>query len=76
MNDKMSLYNFYIDPELKKAAMEKLDKELGKTEKGAFSALLRVLVKDYVHSPADTQLLSKIAKEYTTSTKRNKRSRL
>lgn len=76
MNDKMSLYNFYIDKDLKLSAQEKLIKELGKTEKGALSALIRVLIREYVDSPTDSRLVSKIAKEYINSATRNKRSRL
>lgn len=76
MNDKMHLYNFYISDDLKRDVVEKLTKELGKTEKGAMSALLRILLKQYIASPADTKLISEVAKEYTTSATRNKRSRL
>lgn len=72
-----NLYNFYISDELKRNVVNKLEACMGKKEKGAMAALIRVLLNQFVNTPTPNPLLiNAIEKEYTYSTKKNKRSRL
>lgn len=75
---KKSLYNFYLDDNVKQQCIEKLELLNGKHEKGQLSALLRVLLQDFLDRPAeDCQvLLIKTELEYLESAKKNKRSKL
>lgn len=74
-----SLFNFYLDDELKKSAMEKLETLNGKKEKGQLAALLRIMLKQFVATPNDKVnplLLQAIDAEYEYCTKTNKRSKM
>lgn len=77
--NKKSLFNFYLDDNDKKLAMEKLSRVNGDMSKGQLAALLRVLIKQFIATPDDNinpLLLEAISAEYEYSTKLNKRSRL
>lgn len=74
-----TLFNFYLDDNDKAKAVEKLNRLCGEQTKGQFSALLRVLVKQFVLTPDDKvspNLISAISQEYTYSQTLNKRSKL
>lgn len=73
------LYNFYIEPDDKVAAEEKLQRLCGKKEKGQLASLIRVLLKQFLATPDDkvNPLLTKaIDAEYVYSQTLNKRSRM
>lgn len=77
--DKKSLYNFYLDDDDKDKAVAKLLRLRGEQSKGQLSALLRVLIKQFIATPdekVNPLLIEAIAAEYEFSTKRNKRSKL
>lgn len=74
-----SLFNFYLDDQIKKEATEKLVRLNGEQSKGQLASLIRVLLKIFVATPDDkvNPLLPKAVLaelEYTTTC--NKRSRL
>lgn len=74
-----SLFNFYLDEDLKKQAVDKLIRLNGKQEKGQFAALLRVMIRQFVATPdekVNPLLLGAINAEYEYSTKLNKRSKM
>mgnify|MGYP003202277386 FL=1 len=74
-----SLFNFYLDDDIKKKATEKINRLAGEQNKGQLAALIRVLLKQFVATPDDKVnklLIEAIAAEYEYSTKCNKRSRL
>lgn len=72
-----SLYNFYIDDELKAEVAKQLELHCGKQEKGQMAALIRVLLKQFVGTAKpDPLLIAAIEAEYVYSTKKNKRSKL
>lgn len=74
-----SLFNFYLDNDLKQQAIEKLTRLNGKQEKGQFAALLRVMIRQFVATPDDKVnplLLQAVTGEYEYSIKLNKRSKL
>lgn len=74
-----SLFNFYLDDELKAKAIEKLNRLNGEQTKGQLASLLRVMVMVFVNTPdeqVDKDLLDVISLEYEYSSKLNKRSRL
>lgn len=76
---KKSLFNFYLDNNLKKDAMEKLERLLGETPKGALASFLRISIKMFIATPDDKVnklLIEAIAAEYEYSQTLNKRSRL
>lgn len=76
---RMKLTAFYLDDITKLAILTKL-RELGiSAEKGALSATIRVLLKDFANSnnpERDAKLIQDIQAEYTFTTKKNKRSTL
>lgn len=79
MNDKKSLFNFYLDDNVKEECVNKLERVCGKKEKGQLSALIRVLLNQFIYTPdnqVDTLLIEAIDAEYEYSQKKNKRSRL
>ena len=74
-----SLFNFYLDDDLKQQAMEKLVRLKGEQQKGQFASLLRIMIKQFVATPdekVNPLLLDAIDAEYEYSTKLNKRSRM
>lgn len=79
INDKMSLFNFYIADDLKNDTQTKLAELLGEQSKGQMAALIRVLLKQFVATPnnkINPVLISAIDAEYTYSKIKNKRSKL
>lgn len=79
MNGTKTLFNFYLEPELKRQAIEKLERLNGEKSKGQLAALLRVYIRQFISTPDDkvnTLLLDAIEAEYEYSLVRNKRSRL
>lgn len=74
-----SLFNFYLDDDLKQNANAKLVRLSGDQPKGQLAALIRVLLRQFVATPDDKVnklLIEAIAAEYTYSQTLNKRSRL
>ncbi len=74
-----TLFNFYLDDELKDKVQAKISRLLKDQPKGQVAALIRVLLRQFVATPDDKTnplLLEAIAAEYEYSTKLNKRSRL
>lgn len=74
-----SLFNFYLDDDVKKSAIEKLNRLNGEQSKGQLAALIRVMLKQFVATPderVNPLLISALDAEYEYSTKKNKRSRL
>lgn len=79
MNDKKSLFNFYLSDSVKEKCTNKLERLCGKREKGQLSSLIRVLLNQFVSTPddkVDKLLLESINAEYMYSQTKNKRSRL
>ena len=77
--ERKSLFNFYLDPDLKEDVQAKISRLVGDQPKGQVSALIRVLLRVFVATPDDKVnplLLEALAAEYEYSTKLNKRSRL
>jgi len=73
------LFNFYLDPEVKKTASEKINRLAGGQSKGQLSALIRVLLRQFCATPdekVNPLLVEAIAAEYEYSQTKNKRSRL
>lgn len=74
-----SLFNFYLDDDVKQKAIEKLIRLSGDRPKGQLAALIRVLLKQFIATPDDKTnklLIEAIAAEYEYSQTLNKRSRL
>lgn len=73
------LTNFYIEENDKQECIDKLNRLKGVENKGQFSALLRVLVKQFNATPDDKVnplLLNAIEAEYVYSQTLNKRSKM
>ncbi len=73
------LTNFYIEETDKKAAEEKVERLCGRQSKGQFSALLRVMIKQFIMTPdekVNPLLLEAIEAEYVYSQTLNKRSKM
>lgn len=73
------LTNFYIEDDDKAKAEDKLRRLCGQQTKGQFSALLRVMVKQFIATPDDKVnplLIDAIEAEYVYSQSLNKRSRM
>ena len=74
-----SLFNFYLDDDLKEKVQCKISRLAGDQPKGQVAALIRVLLRQFAATPDDKVnplLIEAIAAEYEYSTKLNKRSRL
>ena len=74
-----SLFNFYLEDDVKRALDEKLTRINGKQNKGQKAALIRVLVKQFLATPdekVNPLLIEAIEAEYEYSAKLNKRSRM
>lgn len=75
----MKLVNFYVEETLQKQVTDKVVRLKGEENKGQFSALIRVLLKQFAATPdekVNKLLIDAIDAEYTVSAKRNKRSKL
>lgn len=76
---RKSLFNFYLDDDVKKQAQDKLVRLTGDQPKGQLASLIRILVKQFVATPdekVNPLLVEAIYAEYEYSQKLNKRSRL
>lgn len=76
---KKSLFNFYLDDDIKEKAQIKLMRLSGDKPKGQLAALLRILLRIFVETPDDKVsplLIQAIDAEYEYSQKLNKRSNL
>ena len=71
-----SLFNFYLDDEVKKQANDKLNNMFGEQSKGMLAAYLRVSVNKLINEEIDAQLAIDIFNEFEYSKIKNKRSRL
>lgn len=79
MAQKKSLFNFYLDDNIKDQAQQKLLRLSGDKPKGQLAALLRVFLNIFVMTPdekIDPLLIEALAAEYEYSQKLNKRSNL
>ena len=79
MSNKKSLFNFYLDDDVKQQSIDKLERICGKQEKGLLASLLRVMLNQFVNTPDEKinpLLIDSIKSEYMYSQKKNKRSRL
>lgn len=79
MNDKKSLFNFYLNDDVKEKCTVKLERLCGKKEKGQLASLIRVLLNQFAVTPddkVDKLLLESINAEYMYTQTKNKRSRL
>lgn len=79
MRENKTLFNFYLDDDVKIKAQAKISRMIGDQPKGQLAALIRVLLKQFVATPDDKTnplLMQAIAAEYEYSAKCNKRSKL
>lgn len=79
MSNKMYLFNFYIDIDLKAEVEQKIIRLNGERNKGQLSSLIRILLKQFVMTPDDKinpLLIEALDAEYTYTQKKNKRSKL
>ena len=79
MREGKSIFNFYLDDDVKAKAQAKITRMIGDQPKGQLAALIRVLLKQFVATPDERTnplLMQAIAAEYEYSTKCNKRSKL
>lgn len=74
-----SLFNFYLDSEDKEQANEKLERLVGKKNKGMLASFIRTQIKMFISTPDEKvskTLLEYIDNEYEVTQRLNKRSRL
>lgn len=74
-----SLFNFYLEDDLKKEVTKKLVRLNGDKPKGQLASLIRILLKQFVATPdekVNPLLIEAIDAEYMYSAKKNKRSLL
>ncbi len=74
-----TLFNFYLDDDVKQEAIEKLVRLSGDKPKGQLASLIRVLLRQFIATPdekVNKLLIEAVAAEYEYSAKLNKRSRL
>lgn len=72
-----SLFNLYLDDDLKKQVQDKINRLRGEQAKGQVAALVRVLLRQFVATPDDKVnplLIDALEAEYTFSNLKNKRS--
>lgn len=77
--ERKEIFNFYIEPSLKREVQNKLGRLTHDSNKGQLASLIRVQLKLFAATPDDKinpLLLEAIAAEYEFSTHRNKRSKL
>lgn len=73
-----NLFNFYLDDDVKYAAMDKLTRVCGEHSKGQLASLIRVMLTDFALTPDEqvsNELVEKIKQEYVYNTSKNKRTR-
>ena len=73
------IFNFWLEDEVREEAQAKITRMIGDQPKGQLSALIRVLLKQFVATPDEKTnplLMQAIAAEYEYSAKLNKRSKL
>ena len=70
------LFNFYLDEDIKTRCIDKLERSMGKKEKGAFASLIRVLLKQFLlyDNNISKDIIDKVNDEYAYSQIKNKRS--
>jgi hypothetical protein len=76
---KKSLFNFYLDDNLKKDVQAKLTRLTNDTPKGQLASLIRILLKQFNATPdekVNPLLLQAIEAEYVYSQTLNKRSKM
>lgn len=74
-----SLFNFYLDDDLKNKVQSKLTRMAGDQPKGQVAALIRVLLAQFAATPDEKTnplLIEAVMAEYEYTTKKNKRSNL
>ncbi len=74
-----SLFNFYLDDELKMQVTNKLVRLCKEKPKGQIAALIRVMLNQFVNTPdekVNPLLIEAINAEYEYTSKLNKRSHL
>lgn len=79
MREGKTLFNFYLDDDIKIKAQSKISRMIGDQPKGQLAALIRVLLRQFVATPDEKTnplLMQAIAAEYEYSAKKNKRSNL
>ena len=79
MSTRKSLFNFYLDDELKAEVQAKLSRLTNETPKGQLASLIRVLLKQFNATPdekVNKTLIEAISAEYVYSQTLNKRSRM
>lgn len=76
----MRIFNFYLDDVTKVSVLAKLREQGCDTQKGALSALIRVLLNEFTIIPDGDErldrIIAKVQEEYIFTTRRNKRSAL
>lgn len=79
MSKKKTLFNFYLDDDVKEQAQLKLLRLSGDKPKGQLAALIRVLLNQFVMTPDEKinpLLIQAIAAEYEYTQTLNKRSNM
>ena len=79
MAQKKSLFNFYLDDDVKEQVQNKLLRLTGDKPKGQIAALIRVLLNVFAQTPdekVNPLLIQAIDAEYEYSQKLNKRSNM
>ena len=74
-----TLFNFYLDDDVKKKVTDKITRLNGEQSKGQLASLIRVLLKQFLATPDDKVnplLIQAIDAEYQLTTKQNKRSKM
>lgn len=76
-NQKMELFNFYLDDETKQMCLAKLQKIIPDAKKGTLAALIRTLLWQFAHTEnVNPRLIEAVKLNYVMSTIKNKRSNL
>lgn len=77
VNDKMELFNFYIDKDTKEKCIAKLTEYIPNTTKGTLSALIRTLLWQFANTEnVNSNLIEAVKLNYIVSKNRNKRSNM
>jgi hypothetical protein len=73
-----TLFNLYLEEEMKKKVTDKLCKLNGDSPKGQLASLIRVLLAMFLDMPDDAcnELAKAVQDEYEYTTKKNKRSNM
>lgn len=73
---KKDLFNFYLDTDLKRQAINILEQKVGETSKGTLASFLRCCINNLVTGSNTLPDVDQILQEYEYSSKKNKRSLL